>query len=242
MVLQSMNSLRFESRLQSRYYKKRNEALSMRKLLIPILLILLFSPSTQAETYRITGKATYADNTPVTLDYVYVQCIPGDFACYQYRGAQSITDAYGYYSILIDVTDEEDDLDILLNLRGENFTHTIDIQAHRNSPNSQMVQDIRLEQNPPPSGVFLGFGCFIVLFTLVFVSVLMRTGRRLSTKQGRMEFMGMKQARMLECPTCKQMVAQHELVMHFIVDHDMEAFDAGELAGKVMRRTWSEEE
>ena len=214
----------------------------MRKLLIPVLLILLFSPSAQAETYRITGKATYADNTPVTLDYVYVQCIPGDFACYQYRGAQSITDAYGYYSILIDVTDEEDDLDILLNLRGENFTHTIDIQAHRNSPNGQMVQDIKLEQNPPPSGVFLGFGCFIVLFTLVFVSVLMRTGRRLSTKQGRMEFMGMKQARMLECPTCKQMVAQHELVMHLIVDHDMEAFDAGELAGKVMRRTWSEEE
>ena len=214
----------------------------MRKLLIPILLILLFSPSAQAETYRITGRATFADNTPVTLDYVYVQCISGDFACYQYRGAQSITDAYGYYSILIDVTDEEDDLDILLNLRGENFTHTIDIQAHRNSPNSQMVQDIKLEQNPPPSGVFLGFGCFIVLFTLVFVSVLMRTGRRLSTKQGRMEFMGMKQAKMLECPTCKQMVAQHELVMHFIVDHDMEAFDAGELAGKVMRRTWSEEE
>lgn len=214
----------------------------MRKLLIPILLILLFSPTAQAETYRITGKATYADNTPVTLDYVYVQCIQGDFACYQYRGAQSITDAYGYYSILIDVTDEEDDLDILLNLRGENFTHTIDIQAHRDSANSQMVQDIKLEQNPPPSGVFLGFGCFIVLFTLVFVSVLMRTGRRLSTKQGRMEFMGMKQARMLECPTCEQMVAQHELVMHLIVDHDMEAFDAGELAGRVMRRTWSEEE
>ena len=127
----------------------------MRKLLIPILLVLLFSPSAQAETYRITGKATFADNTPVALDYVYVQCIPGDFACYQYRGAQSITDAYGYYSILIDVTDEEDELDLLLNLRGENFTHTIDIQAHRNSPNSQMVQDIKLEQNRPPSGVCL---------------------------------------------------------------------------------------
>ena len=67
--------------------------------------------------------------------------------------------------------------------------------------------------------IFFGFGCFIVLFTLVFVSVLMRTGRMLSTKQGRMEFMGMKQARMLECPTCKEMVAQHELVMHLITEH-----------------------
>ena len=214
----------------------------MRRVIIAVLLIVLIAPSAQAETYRITGKATFADSTPVTLDYVYVQCIPGDFACYQYRGAQSITDAYGYYSIVIDVTEDEDEMDILLNLRGENFTHSIDLQAHRDSSNNQMVQDIRLEQNPPPSGVFLGFGCFIVLFTLVFVSVLLRTGRRLSTREGRMQFMGMKQARLLECPTCKQMVAQHEFVMHLIVDHDMEAFEAGELAGKVMRRTWSEEE
>ena len=214
----------------------------MKRVIVAVLLIVLIAPSAQAETYRITGKATFADSTPVTLDYVYVQCIPGDFACYQYRGAQSITDAYGYYSIVIDVTEDEDEMDILLNLRGENFTHTIDIQAHRDSSNNQMVQDIRLEQNPPPSGVFLGFGCFIVLFTLVFVSVLLRTGRRLSTREGRMQFMGMKQARMLECPTCKQMVAQHEFVMHLIVDHDMEAFEAGELSGRVMRRTWSEEE
>jgi hypothetical protein len=214
----------------------------MKRVIIAILLIVFIAPSAQAETYRITGKATFADSTPVTLDYVYVQCIPGDFACYQYRGAQSITDAYGYYSIVIDVTEDEDELDLLLNLRGENFTHTIDIQSHRDSSNNQMVQDIRLEQNPPPSGVFLGFGCFIVLFTLVFVSVLLRTGRRLSTREGRMQFMGMKQARMLDCPTCKQMVAQHEFVMHLVVDHDMEAFEAGELAGKVMRRTWSEEE
>ena len=213
----------------------------MRRLLVVLLLVLIL-PSVQAETYRITGKATYADGTLVTLDYVYVQCIPGDFACYQYRGAQSITDAYGSYSIVLDVTEDEDDLDILLNLRGENFTHTIDLDAHRNSTNNQMTLNIQLKQNPPPSGVFLGFGCFIVLFTLVFVSVLLRTGRRLSTKQGRMEFMGMKQVRMLECPTCKQMIAQHEMVMHLIVEHDMEAFDAGELAGKVMRRTWSEEE
>lgn len=214
----------------------------MRRFLIPLLIVVLLSPTAQAETYRISGKATYADGTPVTLDYVYVQCIPGDFACYQFRGAQSVTDAYGSYSIVLDVTDDEDDLDILLNLRGENFTHTIDLDAYRNSTNNQMTQNIQLEQNPPPSGVFLGFGCFIVLFAMVFVSVLLRTGRRLSTKQGRMEFMGMKQARMLECPTCKQMIAQHEMVMHLIVEHDMEAFDAGELAGKVMRRTWSEEE
>jgi hypothetical protein len=38
------------------------------------------------------------------------------------------------------------------------------------------------------------------------------------------------------------MVFQHELVKHLIVDHDLDPLDAGEITGKVMRRTWSEEE
>ena len=166
-----------------------------------------------------------------------MQCIPGDFACYQYRGAQSITDAYGSYSIILDVTEDENDLDILLNLRGENFTHTIDLDTHRNSTNNQMTQNILLEQNPPPSGVFLG----LVASSCCLPWCLFRSCYELvdDYQPNKVEwiFMGMKQVRMLECPTCKQMIAQHELVMHLIVEHDMEAFDAGELAGKVMRRT-----
>ena len=214
----------------------------MRRVLLPILLIVLFSLNAQAETYRISGKATYADNTPVALEYVFVECEPGLIDCYQYRGTKAITDTYGYFTLILDVESEENDLDIQLSLRGENVTHTIDISKHQNSSENKVYQDIQLEQNPPPSGVFMGFGCFIVLFTLVFISVILRTGRRLSTKQGRMEFMGYRQAKQLQCPKCNEMVLQHELVMHLIVEHDMEAFDAGQLTGKVMRRTWSEEE
>ena len=214
----------------------------MRRILLPLLLIVLFSLNVQAETYRITGKATYADNTPVVLEYVFVECEPGLIDCYQYRGTNSITDTYGYFTLTLEVDAEEDDLDILLSLRGENVTHTIDIAKHQNSNENQVYQNIQLEQNPPPSGVFMGFGCVIVLFTLVFISVVLRTGRRLTTKQGRMEFMGYKQAKTLQCPTCNEMVLQHQLVMHLIVEHDMEPEDAGELTGKVMRRTWSEEE
>ena len=214
----------------------------MRRILLPILLIVLFSLSAQAETYRITGKATYADNTPVALEYVFVECEPGLIDCYQYRGTNAITDTYGYFTLTLEVDAEEDDLDILLSLRGENVTHTIDIAKHQNSNENQVYQNIQLEQNPPPSGVFMGFGCVIVLFTLVFISVVLRTGRRLTTKQGRMEFMGYKKAKQLQCPTCNEMVLQHQLVMHLIVEHDMEPEDAGQLTGKVMRRTWSEEE
>jgi hypothetical protein len=214
----------------------------MRRVLLALLFAVILLPIASAETYRISGKATYADGSAVQLDYVSVQCEQSNFDCYQYRGTNVITDAYGDFTIVIDADAGEDDLDILLALRGETFTHTIDISAHDNSSESKLYQDIQLAQNPPPSGVFMGFGCFIVLFVLVFVSVLLRTGRRLATPRGRMEFMGYRPARQLECPKCKESVVQHELVKHLIIEHDLDPLDAGQLTGKVMRRLWSEEE
>jgi hypothetical protein len=214
----------------------------MRRVLLALLFAVILLPIASAETYRISGKATYADGSAVQLDYVSVQCEQSNFDCYQYRGTNVITDAYGDFTIVIDADAGEDDLDILLALRGETFTHTIDISAHENSSENRLYQDLQLAQNPPPSGVFMGFGCFIVLFVLVFVSVLLRTGRRLSTPRGRMEFMGYRPARQLECPKCKESVVQHELVKHLIIEHDLDPVDAGQLTGKVMRRLWSEEE
>jgi hypothetical protein len=214
----------------------------MRRVLLALLFAVILLPIASAETYRISGKATYADGSAVQLDYVSVQCEQSNFDCYQYRGTNVITDAYGDFTIVIDADAGEDDLDILLALRGETFTHTIDISAHENSSENRLYQDLQLAQNPPPSGVFMGFGCFIVLFVLVFVSVLLRTGRRLATPRGRMEFMGYRPARQLECPKCKESVVQHELVKHLIIEHDLDPLDAGQLTGKVMRRLWSEEE
>ena len=214
----------------------------MRRLLLALLIATLLCPIVSAETYRISGQATYADASPVTLDYVSITCGEGEFDCYQYQGTNTITNAYGGFTIVIEAEAEEDGLEILLTLRGETFPHVIDISQHENSSQGRVIQDIALAQDPPPSGVFMGFGCFIVLFVMVFVSVLLRTGRRLSTKQGRMEFMGYKKARMLQCPTCKEMVAQPELVRHLIVEHDMDPVEAGQKTGRVMRRLWSEEE
>ena len=214
----------------------------MKRAILAGFLVLLLCPIVSAETYRISGKATYADNTPVSLDYVYVECEVGAYQCYQYRGTKAMTDAYGDFTVVIDAGDEEDGIEILLSLRGENFTHIIDLAQHQNSPEGKVYQDLRLNQNPAISGVFMGFGCFIVLFVVAFVSVLLRTGRRLATKEGRLEFVGYRKARQLECPVCKEMIFQHELVKHLIVDHDIEPFEAGEMTGKVMRKTWSEEE
>ncbi len=214
----------------------------MRRTLLVLVLVVLLAPLTAAESYRISGKATYADGSYVSLDYVEIECVQGDFDCYKYRGTSAMTDAYGDFTIVLEADQSDNDLEILLALRGENFSHSIDISKHENSSDQRVYQDIRLVQSQPPSGVFMGFGCFIVTFVLVFVSVVLRTGRRLSTRQGRMEFMGYRQARQLQCPKCREMIAQPELIKHLIVDHDMEALDAGQLTGKVMRRLWSEEE
>lgn len=214
----------------------------MRRILVAAILIVFFTPLVSAETYVISGKATYADNSPVSLDYVLVECENGNTQCYQYRGTKAMTNAYGEYTLVLDADSEEDGLEILLTLRGENFSHVIDLESPQFSNQGSVVQDIKLSQYPPPSGVFMGFGCVIVLFVLVFVSVLLRTGRRLTTREGRMEFVGFKKARQLKCPKCNEMVLQHELIKHLIIDHDLEALDAAEITGKVMRRTWSEEE
>ncbi|MBT3420932.1 MAG: hypothetical protein HOI28_05165 [Euryarchaeota archaeon] len=214
----------------------------MRRILVAAILIVFFSPLVSAETYVISGKATYADNSPVSLDYVLVECENGNTQCYQYRGTKAMTNAYGEYTLVLDADSEEDGLEILLTLRGENFSHIIDLESQQSSNQGSVIQDIKLSQYPPPSGVFMGFGCVIVLFVLVFVSVLLRTGRRLTTREGRMEFVGFKKARQLKCPKCNEIVLQHELIKHLIIDHDLEALDAAEITGKVMRRTWSEEE
>ncbi|MGB0265268.1 MAG: hypothetical protein ACPGAN_03195, partial [Candidatus Poseidoniaceae archaeon] len=91
-------------------------------------------------------------------------------------------------------------------------------------------------------GIFAGAGCCILIFGLAFISVLFRTTRRLSTEEGRLEFMGIRRANELQCPTCKETVYQHDLVRHLMTVHDMPPVEAGELTGLVMRKTWEEEE
>ena len=214
----------------------------MRRILVITCLLIFLSPLASAETYLISGKATYADSSAVPLEYITVQCESGNYDCYQHRGSRVMTNAYGDFTLMLDVENEDDELEIFLSLRGENFSHVIDLSGMGESGQKSVAQDIKLAQFPPPSGVFMGFGCVIVLFVLVFMSVLLRTGRRLSTSRGRLEFMGYRPAKELECPKCNEMIIQHEMIKHFIVEHEMEPHDAGELTGKVMRRTWSEEE
>ena len=211
----------------------------MRTVTLVLLVAVLALPLASAETYRISGQATYSDNMPVMLRDVYVECPPGEVDCYQYRGASAITDANGMFLIAIEVEQEDDGTEIYLQLRGENFTHVIDLDTFRNTSEGKMTQNIRLSQDGSGSGFFGGLGCCMVLFGLVFMSTLLRTVSGLATPRGRAAFQGYREPDRHNCPVCNESVAQHNLVKHLIFEHDYDPMDAGEAAGLVMRKSWS---
>ena len=214
----------------------------MRTLTLVLLVAVLALPLASAETYRISGQATYSDNMPVMLRDVYVECPPGEVDCYQYRGASAITDANGMFLIAIEVEQEDDGTEIYLQLRGENFTHVIDLDTFRNTSEGKMTQNIRLSQDGSGSGFFGGLGCCLVLFGLVFMSTLLRTVSGLATPRGRAAFQGYREPDRHNCPVCDESVAQHNVVKHLIFEHDYDPMDAGEAAGLVMRKSWSNDE
>ena len=95
---------------------------------------------------------------------------------------------------------------------------------------------MQLLQNRPPAPIFSGFTCGLIIFSLVFGMVLVRTATRLMTPLGRAEFVGYRAPRIVQCPECDGHIEQHRLISHLIVDHEIEPFDAGEIAGIVFSK------
>ena len=213
----------------------------MRRLLLPVLVLTLLSVTVSAETYIITGRATYADNSQVSLYDISIDCDGSENNCFQFRGTTTQTDRYGNYTMAISVNEGDDGTTILLELKGEEFPHTIDLSLLESSDGS-ITQNIKLAQYPSPAGSGFSSGCCLFLFIIMALYIITKTARMLSTPQGRMEFRGYKPARTLECPTCGEVVAQHQFLKHLVVEHDLELIEAGEITGKAMRATWSEEE
>ena len=213
----------------------------MKRILIPLFLCLAFSFSASAESYIITGQVTYSDNNPVSARDVKIDCTNDQYHCSQYIGISTMTDVYGSYTIILEVEEEENNTIVLLSVLGEEFPHTIDLGAKEQSPDGRMYQNIKLTQSSSTSGLSFAIGCCMLLFGLMFLSVIFKTGRMLSTKGGRAYFAGYRPARTLECPDCNATVVQHELVRHLMTVHDLEAMEAGEKAGLAMRETWSKD-
>ena len=123
-------------------------------------------------------------------------------------------------------------------LLGENTSHIIDVSEMDEPPVGRVVEDLEAVQDRPQSPVFSGVGCGIIILSLAFAIILVRTARRLSTPRGRAEFVGYRAPNIVDCPDCEYKIEQHLLIRHLIVDHGYDAFDAGEVAGKVFSGTW----
>ena len=206
-----------------------------------MILVICFSVSASAETYIITGTATYSDNSQLVLQDISIGCETSENNCRQFQGTTTQTDRYGNFTLAFTVDEEDDGTRILLTVKGEEFPHTIDLDRLRASGGS-VIQNIRLSGDSTPMGSGFSSACCLILFVIMAIYILGKTARMLSTPAGRMEFRGYKPERYVQCPVCDIPVAHHQLTKHLIVDHDIEMFEAGQMAGKVLRGTWSTEE
>ena len=136
---------------------------------------------------------------------------------------------------------DDDGTQILLSVKGEEFPHTINLDRLRANGGS-VIQNIRLSGDSTPMGSGFSSACCLLMFVIVALYVVGKTARMLSTPAGRMEFRGYKPQRYVQCPECNIPVVHHQLTKHLIIDHDIEMFEAGEIAGKALRKTWSTEE
>ena len=213
----------------------------MKRLLIPLILVICFSVSASAETYIITGTATYSDNSQLILQDISIGCEVSENNCRQFQGTTTQTDRYGNFTLAFTVDEEDDETRILLTVKGEEFPHTIDLDRLRASGGS-VIQNIRLSGDSTPMGSGFSSACCLILFAVMALYILGKTARMLSTPAGRMEFRGYKPERYVQCPECNIPVPHHQITKHLILDHDIEMFEAGQMAGKVLRGTWSTEE
>ena len=213
----------------------------MKRVLIPLALVAFLSISVSAETYIITGTATYSDNSQLVLQDITIDCEPSENQCRQFQGTTTQTDRYGNFTLAFSVDEEDDGTSILLTVKGEEFPHTINLDRLRASGGS-ITQNIRLSGDSTPMGAGFSSVCCLLMFVIVALYAVGKTARMLSTPAGRMEFRGYKPEKYAQCPECNIPIVHHQLTKHLIVDHDIEMFEAGEMAGKALRKTWSTED
>ena len=212
-----------------------------RASIVAAAIVLLVSLNASADQYRVSGVATYSDSTTVIYEEVSIQCEDDEYDCHEFRGITTRTNGYGYYELEIDIDDSYDGAELLLMLLGESTRHIINMSEMDEPPVGRAVENLELDQDRPQSPVFSGVGCGIIILSLAFAIILVRTARRLSTPRGRAEFVGYRAPNIVDCPDCDYKVEQHLLIRHLIVDHGYDAFDAGEVAGRVFIGTWKPE-
>ena len=199
-----------------------------------IFALIIALPCVSAESYSISGTATYSNSVPVEIGKIQVECEEFEYDCHTFRGIEATTDRKGEFTITLELDESYDGAEIFLALKGERFSHTIDLDGSRKTPAGSVNHDIMLQQDSPPAPLFTGLACGGAVIAIAFIAALDRKpAPTISRSEQRTTAL-----EIVSCPICGEKTESYLLIRHLIVDHEVDPSEASEIA----ERASSEEE
>ena len=200
----------------------------MRSILVAFVIttLIIAMPCVSAEPYSISGTATYSNAVPVEIGKIQVECEEFEYDCHTFRGIEATTDRKGEFTITLELDESYDGAEIFLALKGERFSHTIDLDESRSPPSGSVNQDITLQQDSPPAPLFTGLACGGAVIAIAFIAALDRKpAPAISRSQQRTTAL-----EIVSCPICGEETESYLLIRHLIVDHEVEPTEAAAIA------------
>ena len=200
----------------------------MRSILVAFVIttLIIGMPCVSAESYSISGTATYSNAVPVEIGKIQVECDEFEYDCHTFRGLEATTDRKGEFTITLELDESYDGAEIFLALKGERFSHTIDLDESRSPPSGSVNQDITLQQNSPPAPLFTGLACGGAVIAIAFIAALDRKpAPTISRSQQRTTAL-----EIVSCPVCGEKTESYLLIRHLIVDHEVGPTEAAAIA------------
>ena len=198
----------------------------VKQIWLAIAALVLASSSVSAESYSISGTATYSNAVPVEIGKIQVECEEFEYDCHTFRGIQATTDRKGEFTITLELDESYDGAELFLALKGERFLHTIDLNESRRSPSGYVNQDITLQEDSPPAPLFTGLACGGAVIAIAFIAALDRKpAPTISRSQQRTTAL-----EIVSCPICEEKTESYLLIRHLIVDHEVDPTEAAAIA------------
>ena len=200
----------------------------MRSILVAFVIttLIIAMPCVSAESYKISGTATYSNAVPVEIGKIQVECEEFEYDCHTFRGIEATTDRKGEFTITLELDESYDGAEIFLALKGERFSHTIDLDESRSPPSGSVNQDITLQQNSPPAPLFTGLACGGAVIAIAFIAALDRKpAPTISSSQQRTTAL-----EIVSCPICGEKTESYLLIRHLIVDHEVDPTEAAAIS------------
>ena len=193
---------------------------------LAIAALVLASSCVSAESYSISGTATYSNAVPVEIGKIQVECEEFEYDCHTFRGIQATTNRKGEFTITLELDESYDGAELFLALKGERFLHTIDLDESRSPPSGSVNQDITLQQDSPPAPLFTGLACGGAVIAIAFIAALDRKpAPTISRSQQRTTAL-----EIVSCPICEEKTESYLLIRHLIVDHQVDPTEAALIA------------